>query len=208
MVGSRGRPTAIHKKIAPGTVGNRSIQFIPTPPFLSYGRLIGEQLEWLGTMKPKSDQEFQVVLLHHNLHQLKSPFKNWSKRLKNAESALQLLFEKRVNLVLHGHTHVHQRTKLTTKDHSLFLLGCGSSTWNHPQYKGRYSIYSIDGGELVDIESRVFRPDTGEFQTDLVELEMMENPAWVVESGPSVGALRRNTKALFLTGRRLLRFAA
>ena len=156
---------------------------IPTPPFLSYGKLKGAQLEWLQQLEPQGEQDFQVVLMHHNLHRLASPFKNWSKRLRNASSTLQLLMEKRVDMVLHGHTHVHQRTKLNANGHSLFLLGCGSSTWNHPDHKGRYSIYTIEDGSLQNIESRVYNPATEYFERDTQDIELVENPAWAVHSG-------------------------
>ena len=90
-------------------------------------------------------------------------------------------------MVLHGHTHVAHRVQLSGSDRPLHIFGCGSSTWTHEDHMARYAVYHIDKGKLAKIETRVFSPELGQFQSVEKELASDQDPGWLVE-GTSTAA--------------------
>jgi len=138
---------------------------IKTPPLTSYGLVDSGQRERLVQFctSPELLSSFKIVLLHHNLHARSSSFKDWSSGLHEKDAFIDSLFEGKVNLVLHGHTHVAHRTRLERDGHAIQIIGCGSSTWNRPEHLARYNIYEVQNEELKRIECRVFDPERSEF---------------------------------------------
>ncbi|MBN9004810.1 MAG: metallophosphoesterase [Rhizobiales bacterium] len=77
---------------------------VPTAPFMATGRLGQDQLEALDRIlsQASDDPNFRVLLIHHPL-QSKSSYK----RLTDADALIALLKRYRVDLILHGHDHIH-----------------------------------------------------------------------------------------------------
>ncbi len=77
---------------------------VPTPPLMATGRLGRQQLEALEPILAQlaAEKLFRVLLIHHPLRS-----KSWAKRLTDAPQLLALLKRHGVELVLHGHDHIH-----------------------------------------------------------------------------------------------------
>ena len=77
---------------------------VPTPPLMATGWLGRAQLDALEQMLARSsaEQVFRVLLVHHPLRS-----DSRIKRLTDSASLLALLQQHGVELVLHGHDHVH-----------------------------------------------------------------------------------------------------
>ncbi|WP_439922962.1 metallophosphoesterase family protein [Nitrobacter sp. JJSN] len=77
---------------------------VPTAPFMATGWLGRNQLDMLdqGFSQLADDPNFRVLLIHHPLAS-----KDSYKRLTDAKTLLALIKRHRVDLILHGHDHVH-----------------------------------------------------------------------------------------------------
>ncbi|HEU4806304.1 MAG TPA: metallophosphoesterase [Nitrobacter sp.] len=77
---------------------------VPTAPFMATGRLGSNQLDLLdrGLLQLADDPNFRVLLIHHPLAS-----KSSYKRLTDADALLALLKRHRIDLILHGHDHIH-----------------------------------------------------------------------------------------------------
>jgi 3',5'-cyclic AMP phosphodiesterase CpdA len=77
---------------------------VPTGPFMATGRLGRNQLDLLdrGLSQLSDDPSFRVLLIHHPLSSKAS-----YKRLTDADALLALIRRHRVDLILHGHDHIH-----------------------------------------------------------------------------------------------------
>lgn len=77
---------------------------VPTPPLMATGWLGEAQCDALDRVLSKlsGEQVFRVLLIHHPLRS-----DSWHKRLTDAEALLALLRRHGVELILHGHDHIH-----------------------------------------------------------------------------------------------------
>jgi 3',5'-cyclic AMP phosphodiesterase CpdA len=77
---------------------------VPTPPLMATGRLGGAQRDALQSVLARlaAEQAFRVLLIHHPLRP-----DSWHKRLTDADALLTLLRRHGVELILHGHDHIH-----------------------------------------------------------------------------------------------------
>jgi 3',5'-cyclic AMP phosphodiesterase CpdA len=77
---------------------------VPTPPLMATGWLGRSQLEALEQILIEVAHEaaFRVLLVHHPLHS-----NTHAKRLTDSHSLLELLKRYGVELILHGHDHIH-----------------------------------------------------------------------------------------------------
>jgi 3',5'-cyclic AMP phosphodiesterase CpdA len=77
---------------------------VPTPPLMATGWLGKDQMQSLERLLARlaSEQLFRVLLIHHPLHS-----KARAKRLTDSAELLALLKQYGVEMVLHGHDHVH-----------------------------------------------------------------------------------------------------
>jgi 3',5'-cyclic AMP phosphodiesterase CpdA len=77
---------------------------VPTPPLMATGRLGRTQLDALDRTLAQlsSEQAFRVLLVHHPLHS-----DSRAKRLTDSQPLRALLHRHGVELVLHGHDHIH-----------------------------------------------------------------------------------------------------
>lgn len=120
---------------------------VPTPPLMATGRLGRSQLEALERMLAglSAEQAFRVLLIHHPLRS-----DSHIKRLTDAAELLALLKRHGVELILHGHDHVHSTIWIDGPQGKIPVVGVPSaSAVAHGRYPAAaYNLFSIarDGG--------------------------------------------------------------
>ena len=116
---------------------------VPTPPLMATGRIGRSQLEALERMLSElsAEQAFRVLLIHHPLRS-DSRFK----RLTDSRQLLALLKQHGVELVLHGHDHVHSTIWIEGPAGKIPAIGVPSaSALAHGRYPdAAYNLFSIE----------------------------------------------------------------
>jgi 3',5'-cyclic AMP phosphodiesterase CpdA len=116
---------------------------VPTPPLMATGRLGPLQLEALEAVLAgfSAEQIFRVLLIHHPLRS-----DAHAKRLTDSSDLLLLLKQHGVELVLHGHDHVHSTIWIEGPQGSIPVIGVPSASalahGRHPA--AAYNIFSIE----------------------------------------------------------------
>ena len=115
---------------------------VPTPPLMATGWLGPSQLQALAKTLAglAAEKAFRVLLIHHPLH---SDAHN--KRLTDSSEVLALLKQHGVELVLHGHDHIHSATRVEGPKRQIPVIGVPSaSALAHGRYPpAAYNIFSI-----------------------------------------------------------------
>ena len=115
---------------------------VPTAPLMATGTLGRAQLEALeGVLASLSaEQAFRVLLVHHPLHSDSRP-----KRLTDSAKLIALLRKHGVELILHGHDHVHSTTWFDGPDRKIPSIGVPAASalarGRHPA--AAYNLYSV-----------------------------------------------------------------
>jgi 3',5'-cyclic AMP phosphodiesterase CpdA len=121
---------------------------VPTPPLMATGRLGRMQLEQLARMLAglSAEQVFRVLLIHHPLRSTSR-----SKRLTDSSALLELLARHGVDLILHGHDHVHSTVSIEGPTGSIPAVGVASaSAIAHRRYPAAaYNLFSIERNGAV-----------------------------------------------------------
>jgi 3',5'-cyclic AMP phosphodiesterase CpdA len=116
---------------------------VPTPPLMATGWLGSSQLDALTRVLAglSAEQAFRVLLIHHPL---RSDAR--AKRLTDAPQLLALLKRHGVELVLHGHDHVHSTIWIDGPNGSIPAVGVPSaSALAHGRYPAAaYNLFSIE----------------------------------------------------------------
>lgn len=116
---------------------------VPTPPLMATGWLGRSQLDALDRMLAElaAEQAFRVLLIHHPLRS-----DSRYKRLTNSASLLALLKRHGVELVLHGHDHVHSTIWIDGASGRIPVVGVPSaSAVAHGRYPAAaYNLLSIE----------------------------------------------------------------
>jgi 3',5'-cyclic AMP phosphodiesterase CpdA len=134
---------------------------VPTPPLKATGWLGRIQLDALDRMLSRLPvgQAFRVLLVHHPLRS-----NAWDKRLTDAPELLALLGRYGVELVLHGHDHVHSTIWIDGPTGRIPAIGVPSASaiahgW-HPA--AAYNLFSIAReGDAWQCEQKVRGFDNG-----------------------------------------------
>ena len=115
---------------------------VPTPPLMATGTLGRSQMDALERILAElsSQQTFRVLLIHHPLRS-----DSRVKRLTDARELLALLKRHGVELVLHGHDHVHSTIWLEGPNGAIPAVGVPSaSAVAHGRYPdAAYNLFSI-----------------------------------------------------------------
>jgi 3',5'-cyclic AMP phosphodiesterase CpdA len=115
---------------------------VPTPPLMATGWLGRSQLDALERILAglSSEQAFRVLLIHHPLRS-DAP----AKRLTDSSQLLAVLRQHGVELVLHGHDHVHSTIWIDGPNGSIPAVGVPSaSALAHGRYPAAaYNLFSI-----------------------------------------------------------------
>jgi 3',5'-cyclic AMP phosphodiesterase CpdA len=115
---------------------------VPTPPLYATGRLGRPQLARLASLLEQLSAEplFRVLLLHHPLRS-----DSHIKRLTDAADLLALLRRHSVELILHGHDHVHSTIWVEGPDGRVPSVGVPSASalahGRHPA--AAYNLFAI-----------------------------------------------------------------
>ena len=93
---------------------------VPTAPFMATGTLGRAQLDALERLLAtlSTEQAFRVLLVHHPLRSDSRP-----KRLTDSAPLLALLKKRGVDLILHGHDHVHSTMWFDGPDRKIPSIG-------------------------------------------------------------------------------------
>jgi 3',5'-cyclic AMP phosphodiesterase CpdA len=114
---------------------------VPTPPLMATGWLGRSQLDALERiLAGLSEEVFRVLLIHHPLRSDARV-----KRLTDSSKLLALLKRYGVELVLHGHDHVHSTIWIEGPNGAIPAIGVPSaSALPHGRYPGAaYNLFSI-----------------------------------------------------------------
>jgi 3',5'-cyclic AMP phosphodiesterase CpdA len=116
---------------------------VPTPPLMATGWLGSSQLDALERILAglSSEPAFRVLLIHHPL---RSDARN--KRLTDSAELLALLKRLGVELVLHGHDHVHSTIWVDGPNGTIPAIGAPSaSALAHGRYPAAaYNLFAIE----------------------------------------------------------------
>lgn len=127
---------------------------LPSPPPLADGWLGAAQLAALDDALAAHDGKFRVLLLHH------PPYTNRHSILRGLRDRKRLqaiLAARGCELILHGHEHRDLRETLPGPRGDIPVIGVGSGTYNDARAdrRARYNVYTIEGGRLVGVETRI-----------------------------------------------------
>ncbi|ABD08888.1 Metallophosphoesterase [Rhodopseudomonas palustris HaA2] len=115
---------------------------VPTAPFMATGWLGDAQRARLETLLQRLDSEraFRVLLIHHPLRS-----RSRHKRLTDSAELIALLQRHPVDLVLHGHDHVHATIRIDTPRGPIPVVGVPSaSAFNdHHRPSAAYNLFAI-----------------------------------------------------------------
>jgi 3',5'-cyclic AMP phosphodiesterase CpdA len=116
---------------------------VPTPPLMATGWLGSAQLEALDRVLAQlaAEQAFRVLLIHHPLRSASR-----AKRLTDSQPLLALLKRHGVELVLHGHDHVHSTIWIDGPKGAIPAIGVPSaSALAHGHYPAAaYNLFEVD----------------------------------------------------------------
>jgi 3',5'-cyclic AMP phosphodiesterase CpdA len=116
---------------------------VPTAPLMATGRLGRAQLEALDRMLAQlsAEQAFRVLLVHHPLHS-----DSRMKRLTDSRELRAILQRRGVELVLHGHDHIHSTIWIEGPGGKIPAIGVPSaSALAHRHYPAAaYNLFSIE----------------------------------------------------------------
>jgi 3',5'-cyclic AMP phosphodiesterase CpdA len=116
---------------------------VPTAPFMATGTLGRAQIEALEPVLTalSTEQMFRVLLVHHPLRSDSRP-----KRLTDSARLLALLRKHGVELILHGHDHVHSTMWFDGPDGKIPSIGVPAASalarGRHPA--AAYNLYAIE----------------------------------------------------------------
>jgi 3',5'-cyclic AMP phosphodiesterase CpdA len=115
---------------------------VPTPPLMATGWLGREQLDALDRLLAglSTEQLFRVLLIHHPLRSKAS-----AKRLTDSPELCALLKQHGVELILHGHDHIHSTMWIDGPDKPIPAIGVPSaSALAHGRIPAAaYNLFSI-----------------------------------------------------------------
>lgn len=139
----------------------------PKPPLMASGTAGSEQLARLPALldAARSSNQFRVVYLHHS----PLPGKDkWRKRLTDSVQVQDLLVKHGAELVLNGHGHRSHFDELATAHGSAPVIAVPSASalglhGGQPASYNHYRVARRDDGWQLNIESRDYRRDSGEF---------------------------------------------
>jgi 3',5'-cyclic AMP phosphodiesterase CpdA len=116
---------------------------VPTAPFMATGTLGRAQIEALEQVLTalSTEQAFRVLLVHHPLRSDSRP-----KRLTDSSKLLALLKKHGVELILHGHDHIHSTMWFEGPERKIPSIGVPAASalarGRHPA--AAYNLYAIE----------------------------------------------------------------
>jgi len=140
---------------------------VPSLPFCAFGHIGRRQVDkWraLAAGEPASTV-VRIVLVHHNLHREPGLGKRLAV-LRDAPAFAAAARERRVDLVLHGHSHQPFQGHLAGAP-PIAVVGCGSSTWHRDGKEyARFNLIAIEDGRITSIRAFRYRAASRLFEAD------------------------------------------
>jgi 3',5'-cyclic AMP phosphodiesterase CpdA len=116
---------------------------VPTPPLMATGWLGRTQLDALERILTRlsAERAFRVLLIHHPLRS-----KSRAKRLTDSDRLLALLKRHGVELILHGHDHVHSTMWFEGPNGAIPAIGVpsASAVAHGRSPAAAYNLFSIE----------------------------------------------------------------
>jgi 3',5'-cyclic AMP phosphodiesterase CpdA len=116
---------------------------VPTPPLMATGWLGRDQLDALDRLLVRLSTEplFRILLIHHPLRSVSR-----AKRLTDSPELCALLKRHGVELILHGHDHIHSTMWIEGPNGTIPAIGVPSaSALAHGHYPAAaYNLFSIE----------------------------------------------------------------
>lgn len=142
---------------------------IATPWLFATGRVDEEELEATSRLleDPEVQRRFKLVVVHHPLLPDEHHSIQFNRRLLNSEAVLDVVRRGDVDLVLHGHNHYFSVLKVPKLSNpgTTYICEAGSTSVtpsDDPSMAGKFNIYTVDQGHLIEVESHLFEShDTG-----------------------------------------------
>lgn len=137
---------------------------VATPPFMATGRVGREQLERLAWILDETHgrHAFRVLMIHH------PPavgVVGRRKGLTDAGALLDVLRERSVDLILHGHGHHAVHYEIECGGRPIPVFGAGSASLCHRETArtGHFHVFELNEGEL-SVTHYHYRPDRDRFE--------------------------------------------
>lgn len=144
-------------------------------PWLVSGGRVGErQREALAAAldHPEVRRRFSVVGIHHHLIKPAHKPREFPRGLFDRDAVLDLLLGHEADLVVHGHNHYYGVVAVPrrrsapdgTPPGQLLICEAGSTTvarYEEELFGGKFNVYRIEAGELIDITSYLYTPHGG-----------------------------------------------
>jgi 3',5'-cyclic AMP phosphodiesterase CpdA len=116
---------------------------VPTPPLMATGTLGRAQLDTLDRQLSQlpAEDAFRVLLVHHPLHS-----DSRIKRLTDSKALRAVLKARGVDLILHGHDHIHSTMWIEGADKHIPAIGVPSaSALAHKHYPAAaYNLFTVE----------------------------------------------------------------
>jgi 3',5'-cyclic AMP phosphodiesterase CpdA len=116
---------------------------VPTPPLMATGMLGRAQLDALDRQLAQLSAEdaFRVLLVHHPMHS-----DSRIKRLTDSKALRAVLKARGVDLILHGHDHIHSTMWIEGADKQIPAIGVPSaSALAHKHYPAAaYNLFTVE----------------------------------------------------------------
>lgn len=136
---------------------------VPTPPFMATGRLGAAQLERLASVLDDRGGEaaLRVVVIHH------PPARGVvgrRKSLVDAGALQRVLWDRPVDLILHGHGHHQAQYVLESGAGPIPVFGAGSASLSHDTKAGTGHLHVFSQGDSgLRVTHYHYRPDRDSF---------------------------------------------
>lgn len=143
---------------------------IATPWFFATGEVRQPELRSARALldDPEVRNRFSVVMIHHHLVPFEHSRIEYTRRLVNSDEVLEMLREKCVDLVIHGHNHHFATIEIPHLGGpgTLRICEAGStslSEYADPKFGGKYNIYHVEDGQLKTIETHLYEGEQDGF---------------------------------------------
>jgi 3',5'-cyclic AMP phosphodiesterase CpdA len=143
---------------------------VATPWFFATGEVRQPELRATRALldDPEVRNRFSVLMIHHHLIPFERSRIEYTRRLVNSGEVLEVVREKCVDLVIHGHNHHFATIEIPHLGGpgTLRICEAGStslSEYSDPKFGGKYNVYHIEDGQLETIETHLYEGEDDGF---------------------------------------------
>lgn len=145
---------------------------IATPWLFATGKVDPLELDQATALlkDERLEDYFKVVVVHHPLMPDEHHSIQFNRRMINSKEVLRGLREADADLILHGHNHYFSvlRVPKLSSPGTTYICEAGSTSVDNigedPSMAGKFNIYTIENGELLQVESHIFESHDSGFR--------------------------------------------